>query len=113
MKLKAYEAMDKVKKLEESVRRKDMRLRGQHNELVGLGQLKKEADKYHAETNANLEKELKHMKNAGDFERDEAPAAVKKKLKSMVMPIRGGGKKKKRKREERNQQLPQTTFMGW
>jgi len=119
MKLKAYEAMDKVKKLEESVRRKDMRLRGQHNELVGLGQLKKEADKYHAETNANLEKEMKkmkkqnnelkqqvatlrqkqkQMKHAGDYERDEAPAAVKKKLKSMVMPIRGGGKKKKRKK---------------
>ena len=40
MKLKAFEAMDKVKKLEAAVQRKEQRLRGQHNELVGLGALK-------------------------------------------------------------------------
>merc|ERR1711879_757522 len=89
--------------------------------MGGLGQLKKEADKYHAETNANLEKELKKIKKQNaelkqqvqtlrskqkhilknqDFERDEAPANVKKKLKSMVMPIRGGGKKKKPSRKK-------------
>merc|ERR1712037_196631 len=62
MKLKAFEAMDKVKKLEDSVRRKDMRLRGQHNELVGLGQLKKEADAYHYETQQKLEKDLSKLK---------------------------------------------------
>eukprot|EP00492_Amphilonche_elongata_P001851 TRINITY_DN2196_c0_g1_i5.p1 TRINITY_DN2196_c0_g1~~TRINITY_DN2196_c0_g1_i5.p1 ORF type:complete len:152 (-),score=43.82 TRINITY_DN2196_c0_g1_i5:28-447(-) len=62
MKLKAFEAMDKVKKLEAAVSRKDMRLRGQHNELVGLGALKKEADAYHFEASQNLEKELSKVK---------------------------------------------------
>merc|ERR1740123_1721752 len=99
-----------------------MRLRGQHNELVGLGALKKEADAYHFEVSQKLEKDLskvkkennrlktqlqslrekqKHMLKSSDFERDEAPQAVKKKLKSMVMPIRGGGKKKKRKKKNK------------
>ena len=40
IKLKAFESVEKCKKLEDQVRRKDQRLRGQHNELVGLGQLK-------------------------------------------------------------------------
>jgi len=122
MKLKAFESMDKVKKLEAAVQRKEQRLRGQHNELVGLGALKKEADAYHFEASQKLEKELskvkkenatlktqvqnmrtkqKHMTKNADYERDEASAGVKKKLKSMVMPIRGGGKKKKRKKKGR------------
>jgi len=122
MKLKAFESMDKVKKLEAAVQRKEQRLRGQHNELVGLGALKKEADAYHFEGSQKLEKELskvkkenaalktqvqnmrtkqKHMTKNADYERDEASAGVKKKLKSMVMPIRGGGNKKKRKKKGR------------
>lgn len=130
MKLKAFEAMDKVKKLEAAVARKDQRLRGQHNELVGLGELKKEADAYHFETSQKLEKELskvkkensqlktqvqnlrtkqKHMTKNHDYERDEAPAGVKKKLKSMVMPIRGGGKKKKRKKKGRKKTVQNAT----
>jgi len=122
MKLKAFESMERCKKLEEQVRRKDQRLRGQHNELVGLGQLKSEADKYHHETAVNLGKNVKKLKKenanlhkqietlrqkqnnldtGAGIERDEARASVKKKLKSMVMPIRGGGKKKKRNKKKK------------
>lgn len=54
--MKAFEAADKNTKLVDQVKRKDMRLRAQHNELVGLGQLKSEADKYHHETTSKLQK---------------------------------------------------------
>lgn len=125
IKLKAFESVEKCKKLEDQVRRKDQRLRGQHNELVGLGQLKSEADKYHHETAIKLEKSVKKLKKenvnlnkqlatlrakqrdiVGGGERDEAGASVKKKLKSMVMPIRGGGNKKKHKKKKKNHAAP-------
>jgi len=121
MKLKAFQAEDWNKKLQEQVKRKDVRLRGQHNELAALGELKTEAGKFHHEIQQQLEVDIgkfkkdnkdlrrqvsilrdkqKHLKGT-HVERDEAGFAVKKKLKTMVMPIRGGGKKKKTRKKKK------------
>jgi len=119
MKLKAFQGDDINKRLEEQVKRKDIRLRGQHNELAALGELKAEAGKFHYEIISQMEgentklkkdnKELKRQvmtlrekqKHGSNVERDEAGYTVKKKLKTMVMPIRGGGKKGKKRKKKK------------
>merc|ERR1712241_506037 len=89
-----------------------MRLRHQHDELSALGKLKLESDKYHSEKAARDQErilklkriiaKLKQKRTAAADGKNQISKTRQKKMRAVVVPLRGGGRKKSRKRKSRN-----------
>jgi len=104
LKMKVVEKDEQLEHLQNDVKIKDMRLRHQHDELSALGKLKLESDKYHSEKAARdqerimklkrIVNKLKQKRAAGDT-KPKISNAKQKKMRAVVVPLRGGGRKKK------------------
>merc|ERR1719479_183936 len=102
LKMKVVEKDEAIEHLQNDVKIKDMRLRHQHDELSALGKLKLESDKYHSEKAARDQERILKLKRiiaklkqkrVGGGDKGQISKTRQKKMRAVVVPLRGGGKK--------------------
>jgi len=105
LKMKMAEKDDILEHLRNDVKAKDLKLQHQHEELTALGKMKSESDKYHGEKAARdqqritkLKRIIGKLKRKKDTKQGNFSKTKQKKMRSVVVSVRGGGKRKRKKK---------------
>jgi len=109
LKMSMAEKEDQLRHLQNDVKAKDLKLTHQHEELKALGKMKSESDKYHGEKAARdqqritkLKRIIGKLKRKNDTKQGRISKTRQKKMRAVVVPLRGGGKKKRKKKSSRS-----------
>jgi len=111
--MKLAEREDQLLRLQNDVMNKDLKLKHQHEELTAFGKLKIESDKYHRENAARdqeritkLKREIKRLKRKRDAKKGNLSKSRQKKMRAVVIPLKGGGGKKKKRKSGKKKDSP-------
>merc|ERR1712087_392121 len=103
LKMSMAEKEDQLRHLMNDVKAKDLKMKHQHEELKALGKMKSESDKYHGDKAARdqqritkLKRIIGKLKRKNDTKQKRISKTRQKKMRSVVVPLRGGGKKRKK-----------------
>jgi len=112
--MKLAEREDQLLQLQNDLKSKDLKLKHQHEELTAFGQMKIVSEKFHRENAARdqeeiakLTKKIKKLQRKAKAKKGHLSKSRQKKMRAVVVPLRGGGgKKKKRKSNKKKDHSP-------